>query len=82
MENSLLIILSMADSKQTHADKLRFMLLMFDDHIRMSIPELNDEDYFSPVTELEYGENKEGPGDDDPPSIFFFSRWTALAFGL
>ena len=48
-------------------DKLRFIVLMFDDHIRMSMSELNDEDYFPPVTELEDDENEEGPGDDDPP---------------
>ena len=29
--------------------------------------ELNDEDYFPPVTELEDDENEECPGDDGPP---------------
>ena len=48
-------------------DKLRFIVLMFDDHIRMSMSELNDEDYFPPVTELEDDENEEVPGDDGPP---------------
>ena len=47
-------------------DKLRFMVLMVDDHIRMSMYELNDENYFPPVPELEYDEYKEGPGDEDP----------------
>ena len=67
MPNPLLIILRMANSNQPHMDKLRFMVLMVDYYIRMSMPELNDEYYFPPVTELEYDENKEGPGDDDPP---------------
>ena len=53
MAEPLLILLSMADSTQTHMDKLWFMVLMVDDHIRMSMPELNNEDYFPPVTELE-----------------------------
>ena len=43
------------------------MVLMVGDHIRMSIYELKDEDYFSPVTELEDDENEEDPGDDGPP---------------
>ena len=53
MAKPLLILLRMADSNQPHMDKLRFMVLMFDDHIRMYMYELNDEDYFPPVTELE-----------------------------
>ena len=67
MEKPLLILLRMADSNQPHMDKLRFMVLMADDHIRMSMPDINDEDYFLPVTELEDDENEEGTGDDDPP---------------
>ena len=47
-------------------DKLWFMVLMVDDHIRMSMPELNYEDYFPPVTELEDYEYEEGPGDYEP----------------
>ena len=43
------------------------MVLMVDGHIRMYMPDLNNENYFPPVTELEYDENEEGPGDDDPP---------------
>ena len=31
------------------------------------MPQLNDEDYFPPVTELEDDENEEGPVEDDPP---------------
>ena len=31
------------------------------------MPELNDEEYFPPIIELENDQNKEGPGDDDPP---------------
>ena len=35
-------------------DKLRFMVLMVDDHIRMSMSELNDEDYLpSPSKSIE-----------------------------
>ena len=30
-------------------DKLWFMVLMVDDNIRMSMPELNDEDYFPSI---------------------------------
>ena len=53
MEKPLRTLLRMADSNQLHMDKLRSMVFMIDDHIRMSMPELNDEDYFPPVTELE-----------------------------
>ena len=63
----LLILLSMSDSNQPHMEKLWFMVLMVDDRIRMSMPDLNDEDLFPPVTELEDNEYEEGPGDDDPP---------------
>ena len=58
--------MSMANSNQPHTDKLRFMVLTVDYQIRMSMPELNDEDYFTPVTESEDDENVEGPVDDDP----------------
>ena len=44
------------------------MLLMVDDHIRMYIPELNDECYFPLVKELEDDEYEEIPGDDNPPA--------------
>ena len=37
------------------------MVLMVGDHIRMSVYEIKDEDYFSPVTELEDDENEEVP---------------------
>ena len=53
MENALLIILRISDSNKPHMDNIRFMLLMVDDHIRMYMPEINDEDYLPPVTELE-----------------------------
>ena len=36
----LLIILRMYDSNQPHTEKLRFMVLMVDDHMRMSMSEL------------------------------------------
>ena len=42
------------------------MVLLVDDNIRMSMPELNGEDYLPPVTEIEDDENEEGPGDDGP----------------
>ena len=67
MAKPLPIILRMADSNQTHMENIRFMVLMFEDYIRMSMPEINDEDCFLSVTELEDDENKEGPGDNDPP---------------
>ena len=62
MAKPLLILLSMANSTQPQMDKLRFMVLMVDDHIRMSMSELNDEDYFPPAIGLEDDENKEGHG--------------------
>ena len=37
----LLVLLRMADSNQPHMEKLRFMVLMVDDHIRMSMSEIN-----------------------------------------
>ena len=67
MAKTILILLSMADSNQLHMYKLRLMVLMVDYHIRMSLSELNDEDYSPPVTDLEDDENEEGPGDDEPP---------------
>ena len=67
MAKPLLIILSMTDSNQPRIYKIRFMLLMVDDHIRMSIHDPNYEDYFPPVPELEDNEYEEGPGDDEPP---------------
>ena len=63
----LLILLIMAGSNHINMDKLRFMVLMVDDHTRMSMPELNYEDYFTPVKELEDDEYEEGTFDDDPP---------------
>ena len=62
----ILILLMMSESNHRHMDKPRFMVLMVDDYIKMSMPELNDEDYFHPVTKSEDDENEEGPGDDDP----------------
>ena len=70
MENSLLIILRMVNSNHPHMYNLRFIVLMVDDHIRMSMSELNDEDYFPSTIELKYDENEEGPGDDSPPEYF------------
>ena len=57
MANPLLIILRVVDSNQPHMDKFWFMVLMVDDQIRISMPELNDEDYFLPITDLEDDEN-------------------------
>ena len=53
MANPLLILLRMADSNQTDMKNLQLMVLMVYDHIRMSMPDLNDEYYFPPVPELE-----------------------------
>ena len=53
MKKSLLIILRMSNSNQPRMDNIRFMVLMVDDHIRISKPELNYKYYFPPVTELE-----------------------------
>ena len=43
------------------------MFPMVDDHIRMYMHDMNNEDYLPPVTELEDDEYEEGPGDDNPP---------------
>ena len=67
MAEPLLIIMRMADSNQPHMEKLQSMVLMVYDHIRMSMPEINYEDYLPPILQLEDGEYEEGPGDDDPP---------------
>ena len=67
MANPLLVLLRMDDSNQPHMDKLWFMFLMIDVRIRISMPELNDEYYFPPASELEGGEYEEGHGDDNPP---------------
>ena len=67
MSKPLLILMKMADSNQPHKYKLRFMVLMVDDQISISMSELNDEDYFLHVTELEDDENEEVPGDCGPP---------------
>ena len=53
MAKPLLILLRMANSNQPHMDKLWFMVLMVDDHIRMSMPDLTYEYYFLPIPELE-----------------------------
>ena len=53
MAKPLLILLRMADSNHPHRDKPRFMVLMVDDHISMSMSEINYEYYLPPVTELE-----------------------------
>ena len=66
MEKPILILLRMADTNWPHMDKIRFMVLVVYDHIRMSMPELNDEDYLPSVTKLEDDEYEEGLGDDEP----------------
>ena len=53
VENTLLIILSMVDSNQPHMDNLRFMVLIIDDNISMSMPEINNEDHLTTLTDLE-----------------------------
>ena len=42
MAKPLLILLSIADSNQPHMDKLRLVVLMVNDHIRMYMTEIND----------------------------------------
>ena len=59
--------MKMADSNHLHMYKLRFMVLMVDDHTRMSLPELNYEYYFTPVKKLEDDKYEECPCDDEPP---------------
>ena len=49
MAKTLLIIMRMFKSNQPHMDKLLSMVLMVDDHIRMSMPDINDKDYLPPV---------------------------------
>ena len=56
----------MVNSNHTHMENIRFMVLMVDDHIRMSMPDIKYEDYLPPVTYLEDDEYKESTGDDDP----------------
>ena len=53
MSKTLLILLRMVDSNQPPMENLRSMVLMVDDHIRIFMPELNDEDYISSVPYLE-----------------------------
>ena len=53
MAKPLLILLKMTDSNHPHMDKIRFMVLMVDDHIRIFMLDINDEDYPPPPkTEL------------------------------
>ena len=66
MEKPLLILLNMDNSNQPHTDKLQFVVLLVHYHIRISMPKLNDEDYFPSVSELEDDEYEEGPGDYYP----------------
>ena len=63
---TFLILLRMAESNQPHMEKLRLMVLMVDDNMRMYMPDINDKYYFPSVTELEDDEYEEGPGDDNP----------------
>ena len=57
MANPLLIILRMANSNHPHMEKLRFMVLIVDDHIRMYISDLNNKDFLPPVIEFEDDKN-------------------------
>ena len=66
MANPLLIILRVSKSNYPHMENIQFMVLMVDDHIRTYMPDLNDEDYLPPVTELKDNEYKEGAGDYYP----------------
>ena len=49
MAKPVLIFLKMDDSNHPHMYKLRFMVLMADDNIRISVSWLNDVDYLPPV---------------------------------
>ena len=46
MAKLLLIIMRMDNSNQPHIVKLRLLVLMFDYHISMYTPDLNDKEYF------------------------------------
>ena len=70
MANPLLVLMRMLYLNHPHMYKLQFMVLMVDGHISMSMLELNNEDCFSPVTDLKYYKYKEGPGDDEPSGYF------------
>ena len=48
MANTILILLNTDYSNQPHMDKLQFMVLVVDYHIRMYMIELNDEDHLPP----------------------------------
>ena len=55
-------------------EKLWFVVLIVDDHISMSMYEINYEDYFPPVTDLDDDEYEEGPGDNDPPEYLSYDE--------
>ena len=77
MTKPLLILLRMADSNQPHVYNLRSMVLMVDDHIRMSMSKLNDKEYFPPVKELEDYEYEEGHGDDGTPEYLSYDEYVS-----
>ena len=52
MAKHLVIILKMDDSNQTHMNKLRSVVLIVDDHIRIYMPDINDEDYTNPCNRV------------------------------
>ena len=62
MAKPIPILLRMAESDQPHMENIRFMVLMVDDHISMSMPELNDQPP-PPVTYLGDNKYEEGLGD-------------------
>ena len=76
MVKPLLILLRMADSNHPHMEKIRFIVLIVDDHIRMSVTEINDEDYPPPppVIELEKNEYEEDPGENEPPEYLSYDE--------
>ena len=55
-------------------DKLWFVVLIVDDHISMSMYEINYEDYFPPVTDLDDDEYEEGPGDYGTPGYLSYDK--------
>ena len=66
MEKLLLILMRMDESNHPHTENLWFMIPMVNDHIRMSLLELNNDDYLPPIPELDDDEYKEVPGYYEP----------------
>ena len=50
---------------------------MVDDQIRMSMPEINNEYYLPPVTDLEDDEYEEGPVDYETPEYLSYDEYVS-----